>query len=167
MAKPRREETSSRLPSKDSKGWSKWTKAMVPPYYTGGKNLQRRGPNQVGFIWSRIRKAFPHLARHCGIYEWGVKRPLLDETEIRVVYIGSTCRVKTGALRGRIREYLTDGSHKKDLMNNALRSGYELWVRVKPTSDRLNAEGMENKLLAKYNYAWNKRNNGNRVRDIL
>ena len=164
MAKRGRE--ISRLPSK---GWSKWTKAMVPPCYNVGKNLKRRGPNQVGLMCSSIRKAFPDQARHCGIYEWGVKRPLLGQTKNRVVYVGSTCRGKPGSLRDRILNYCRDGSHKEDLMNDALRRGFELWVRVKPTraDHKLNAERMENKLLAEYDYAWNKRNNGNRVRNIL
>lgn len=164
MAKPPRE--TNRLPSK---GWSQWKRAMVPPYYTVSKRLQRRGPNQVGFVSSSIRKAFPHLGRHCGIYEWGARRPLLGETEIKPLYLGSTCRAKPGALKGRIRDYLRNGSHKQDLMNDALLKGHELWVRVKPTTvnRKLNAERMENKLLAKYNYPWNKRNNGNRIRNIL
>ena len=89
----------SRLPSK---GWSKWAKAMVPPLYAVGENFQRRGPNQVGFMSSSITRALPYLARLCCIYEWGVKRPLLGETKMRVVYVGSTCRVKPGASRDRI-----------------------------------------------------------------
>ena len=157
----------SRLPSK---GWSRWTKAMVPPYYPVGRNLERRGRNQVGFMCSSIRKAFPDQARRCGIYEWrGIKRPLFGQTKTRVVYVGSTCRDKPGPLRSRILNYCRDGSHKEDLMNEALRRGYELWVRVKPTSARqkLYAERMENELLANFDYAWNKRNNGNRLRNIL
>ena len=113
MAKLRRERIS--LPSK---GWSKWIRAIVPPYYSVNKNLQRRGPNQVGFISSRIRKVLPHLARHCGIYELGARRPLLGETAIKPLYLGSTCRAKKGALTGRIRDYLRNGSHKQDLMND-------------------------------------------------
>ena len=35
-----------------------------------------------------------------------------------------------GALKGRIFEYHTNGSHKRDLINDALSRGYELWVRV-------------------------------------
>jgi len=66
-------------------------------------------------------------------------------------------------------EYCTNGSHKKDLINDALERGYELWVRVKISTPRRNcredAERMENELLAKYNYAWNIRNNA--VRSIL
>lgn len=54
-------------------------------------------------------------------------------------------------------------------MNEALLKGFELWVRVKPTRgrDKLFAEELENQLLASYNYPWNKRNNGNRIRNIL
>ena len=164
MAKPRRER--NRLPSK---GWSPWIRAMVPPYYNASQNLQRRGPNQFGFISSSITNAFPILAGHCGIYEWGAKRPLLGQTKIRVVYVGSTCRVKPGALKSRIQSYCRDGSHKEDLINAALLKGYELWVRVKPirANRKLNAERMENKLLATYDYAWNERNNGNCTRNIL
>ena len=160
-AKPQREK--SRLPRK---GWSKWIKAMVPDY-TAGKNLKRRGPNQVGFISASIRKAFPHLANLCGVYEWGAKRPLLGQHKNRVVYLGNTC--KPGALKGRIQGYCRNGSHKADLMNDALLRGYEFSVRFKPTrvGRKRNAERMENKLLSEYNYAWNKRLNGNRVRNIL
>ena len=166
MAKPRRERNS--LPRKD---WLKWIRAMVPTHYAIiSKNLQPRGLNQVGFISSSIRKVLPFLAGHCGIYEWGARRPLLGETKIRVLYVGSTCRAKPGALKKRIQSYCRDGSHKKDLINAALLKGYELWVRVKPATRgnrKRTAEIMENKLLAKYDYAWNERNNGNCIRNIL
>jgi len=162
MAKPRRE-LRSRPPSR---GWSKWIKAMVPGY-TPGKNLKRRRPIQVGYISSSITKVFPHLAQLCGVYEWGDKRPLRGQHTNKVVYLGNTC--KPGALKGRIQSYCRNGSHKADLMNDTLFRGYELSVRFQPTRIRRkrNAERMENKLLSKYNYAWNKRNNGNRVRHIL
>ena len=45
-------------------------------------------------------------------------------------------------------------------MNEALTKRYELWVRVKTSEGRDNAEDMENKLLDKYDYAWNFRENG-------
>jgi len=160
--KPRRER--SRLPSK---GWSKWINAMVPNY-TAGKNLKRRRPNQVGFISSSIMKAFPHLAQLCGVYEWGAKRPFLGQNKNKVVYLGNTCK-RPRASRGRIQGYCRNGSHIADLINDALLRGHELSVRFKPTRVRRkrNAERMERKLLSEYNYAWNKRNNGNRVRHIL
>ena len=161
IVKPLRE--NSHVPTE---GWSLWKSAMVPQQ-TEVHNLQPRGQNQVGYICSSIRNAFPDQARNCGIYEWQARRS--DQTN-RVVYVGSTCRGKTGALRERILEYCRNGSHKKDLINDALRKGYELWVRVKISLARQkcreDAERMENELLAKYNYAWNIRNNA-AVRSIL
>ena len=150
-----------------TEGWSGWKRAMVPPQTeVQNRYLQPRGQNQVGYICSSIRNAFPDEAEHCGIYEWQASRSAQPN---RVVYVGSTCRGKAGALRDRILEYCRNGSHKKDLINDALRSGYELWVRVKISQARRNcredAERMENELLARYNYAWNIRNNA--VRSIL
>ena len=152
----------SRAPTE---GWSGWKRAMVPPQ-TVGHNLQPRGQNQVGFICSSITDVFPNEAQYFGIYEWQARR---SDQPSRVVYVGSTCRSKEGALRNRILEYCRNGSHKKDLINGALRRGYELWVRVKISQVRHNckedAERVENELLAKCNYAWNFRNNA--VRSIL
>ena len=126
-------------------------------------NLEPRGPNQTGFICSSIRNAFPDQAQYCGIYEWEARR---SDQPNRVVYVGSTCSRKPGSLRDRILEYCTNGSHKDRPINNALRKGYVLWVRVKSARDRETAEDLENELLDHYNYAWNERCNGG-FRDIL
>lgn len=148
-----------------TEGWSGWKRAMVPPQ-TESRNLQPRGQNQVGYICSGIRNAFPDEAEDCGIYEWQARK---SGRSGHVVYVGSTCRGKAGALRNRIFEYCRNGSHKEDLINDALHRGYELWVRVKVSQPsrncKVDAERMENELLAKYNYAWNIRNNA--VRSIL
>ena len=77
-----------------------------------------RGQGQVGFICTHIRSAFPDEARYCGIGEWRAKGTLVYKS-IYIVYVGSTCRSKPGALRGRINEYCMDGLYK-DLMNEAL-----------------------------------------------
>ncbi len=168
----RKKREESRFQGEESEGWSDWELAMVPSIFSTiveGRNLESRGPSQVGFIWSSIRNAFPDEARHCGIYEWSADGTLLDKPD-HAVYIGSTCRGKPGALRGRILEYCRDGSHNEPLMNDALRRGYTLWVRVKTVKgrhpSRKDAEDMENELLDRYDYAWNIRNNG-RMRDIL
>ena len=137
---------------------------MVPPD-AEGNDLEPRGEDQVGFMCSSIRTAFPDEFKHCGIYEWRTKGTLGNQPKY-VIYVGSTCRGKPGALKRRILEYCTDGSHKEDLINGALGRGYELWVRVKTSEGRRNAEEMENELLDEYDYAWNKRNNG-RIRKIL
>ena len=137
---------------------------MVPPD-AEGNGLEPRGEDQVGFMCKSIRTAFPDEFKHCGIYEWRAKGTLGNQPNY-VIYVGSTCRGKPGALKRRILEYCTDGSHKEDLINEALGRGYELWVRVKTSEGRENAEEMENELLDEYDYAWNKRNNG-RIRKIL
>lgn len=150
-------------------GWSNWEQAMVPTFREGFDEPRRQG--QTGFMCSSIKRAFPNQARHCGIYEWAAMGTLRGQPNNRVVvYIGSTCRGKPGALRGRILEYCRDGSHKRKRMNVALERGYELWVRVKivegRSPSREKAQDMENKLLARYDYAWNTRKNG-RIRNIL
>lgn len=169
----RKKREQSHLQGEESEGWSDWKMAIVPsifPLIVEGRNLELRGPNQVGFICSSIRNAFPDEANCCGIYEWSADGTLLDKPD-HVVYVGSTCRGKPGALRGRILEYCRDGSHNEHLMNDALRSrGYGLWVRVKTVEgshpSRKDAEDMENDLLDRYDYAWNITNN-RRMRDIL
>ena len=147
--------------------WTDWVKAMVPPNVKGN-NTNRPRAGQVGSICTDIESAFPDEAGKCGIYEWKAKGTLLNQPT-RVVYVGSTCRGKPGALRRRIKEYCTNGSHKANLINDALNRGYELWVRVKTSKKeekkREDAENMENELLEKYNYAWNVRNNA--IRNIL
>ena len=142
-------------------GWSDWELAMAPVPL----GFEPRGPNQ-GLIRSGIRNA---LSLQFGIYEWRAKGTLRGQPN-HVVYLGSTCTVKPGALRGRILQYCTNGSHKQDLINDALGKSYELWVRVKIVEgrnpSRENAEAMENALLNRYDYAWNTRING-QIRYIL
>ena len=124
--------------------------------------FEPRGPSP-GLIRSSIRNAFP---LHFGIYEWQTKGTLPHQPN-HAVYLGSTCRAKPGALRQRILEYCTSGSHKSVFINDALGKGYELWVRVKIVEgSKQNAEAMENTLLGRYDYAWNRRING-QIRYIL
>ena len=147
-------------------GWSNWKKAMVPSQPNADPaNLKAR--NGSGSMWRNIRGAFPDHARHCGIYEWQARKAGQPN---RVVYVGSTCWNKPGALRGRILQYCTNGSHKHVLIDDALDGEYELWVRVRRVNVNkgchTKAEDEENELLAMYNYAWNIRNNG-AIRMIL
>ena len=149
-------------------GWSDWKKALVP--LRSGRE-HRGNPDQVGLICSSIRSDFTDVDESCGIYEWRAKGTS-DDQPTHVVYIGSTCRCKTGSLEHRILEYCRNGSHKKDLFNDALLKGYELWVRVRVVEKdypdgKKDAEDLENEFLARYDYAWNKRRNGNCTREIL
>ena len=150
-------------------GWFRWVKAMVPSQPLG-EDYETRGDGQKGLMRKNIRNVLPDEMKKCVIYEWQARGTFVGEPGEVVVYVGSTCRAKPGALRDRILEYCDDGSHKSAIMNKALQRGYELWVRVKTSgrnSDRCRktAENMENELLQRYNYAWNVRNNA--IRDIL
>ena len=99
-----------------------------------------------------IKRAFPYKATKCGIYEWKAEKPGRRSV---VVYVGSTCRGKPGSLRDRINEYCNDGSHKSELINDALHRGYTLLVRVKAARSSENAEELEKAYLDRYDYAWN------------
>ena len=159
------------LRDNDNEVWSRWVQAMVPSQPLG-EDYETRGGGK-GVMCKEIRNVLPDVMRRCGIYEWQARGTFVGQPDEVVVYVGSTCRRKQGALRGRILEYCVNGSHKYGIINIALQRGYELWVRVKTsgnTSDRSreDAENMENKLLQKYNYAWNLRNNRKRrIRQIL
>ena len=142
------------------RGWSDWSKAMVPfPFGV----VRNRAPDNHGYILRDIERAFPNEARRCGIYEWKAEKPGRRSV---VVYVGSTCRDKPGSLRARINEYCNNGSHKARFINDALLRGYTLLVRVKVATSRENAEELENAYLDTYDYAWNIRRNGN-TRSIL
>ena len=95
-----------------------------------------------------------------GIYEWKARKvENWNETKI-VVYIGSNSNAPPqSSLRDRFEEYCINGSHKADIINDALTNGYELWFRVKSSPDRETAENLENELLDHYDYAWNVRRN--------
>lgn len=163
--------------------WSDWIIAMAPTTRSPGtQNInfkKRRGTGQEGY---RNKDLANELAQArvgcCGIYEWCAVKYVSDQdgrsyASHSVVYVGCTCRRRRGrfgprafqAMQERIVAYTKGGNHKKDLINDALRIGWELWVRFKPAENVDAAKSMENNLLRTYNYPWNVRNNG--VRPIL
>jgi hypothetical protein len=163
MVLRRRED--SALPRKD---WSGWKRAMVPDLTNGDSRSPRyyepRSEGHPGYLCINIRTVFEEYK--CGIYEWKVEGTETQQPT-KEVYVGSTCRGKPGALQDRIMEYCSNGSHKSELIDDALEKGYELWARVKPSGrSKVRAEDLENDLLSKYNYAWNIRDNIG-VRDVL
>ena len=157
-------ETNNLVPFQGQGSWSQWRRAMVP---TSSGYTENRGPGQVGYMWSNIRNELNGAAGFCGIYEFQVR----GGTQSAVVYVGSTCpRQADGGqcrrLKNRIINYCRHGNHKADLINYALSSGYELWVRYKQAGSPEEAQAWENALLAMYDYAWNVRNNGD-IRPVL
>ena len=164
MAQRQRLRENSRLQPPQSAGWSTWILAMVP--FTNNRIIfEARSHGQEGYVKSDIGDALGGVGNNCGIYEWRATR---NDQPKRVVYVGSTCP-RGGLcprLKNRIIGYCTNGNHKKDLINDALRKGYELWVRYKLAENVVEARGLENDLLAMYDYAWNVRSNGV-IRGIL
>ena len=155
------------------KHWKKWIWAIAPEDTQRVMNLREREPNQEGFMNSKMKDRLRGRSRDkkvswlCGIYEWGIKGN--NKAKPRVVYVGSTCARNGGRctrMQNRILSYCKHGNHKSDLINKALREGYELWVRFMPTENERSARDEENRLLENYDYAWNKRNNG-KIRNIL
>ena len=138
------------LPSEDE--WSSWEIAMVPH---PDEDFEEREGN-VGYrrkgIGSNLTADYS-----CGIYEWQARKAGQPD---RVVCVGSACRSKGESLGDRIREeYCVERSRKGDLINDALKREYELWVRFKVIeTDAECAEDHENSLLAQFDYAWNTRN---------
>lgn len=168
----------SNLQGDDASGWSNWIIAMVPakPKTQSSNFKKREGTGQEGYRNGNLAVELAQAGVGCcGIYEWCVrKKSYQDGRNYRVVYVGCTCPrpssffggpYVTQTMRKRIVAYTKGGNHKKDLINAALRNGWELWVRFKHAQNVHAAKGMENKLLRTYNYAWNIRNNG--VRPIL
>ena len=152
-------ETNNLVPFQGQGPWSQWMRAMVP---ISSRFTENRGPGQVGYMWSNIRNELNGVVGLCGIYEFQVN----GGTQSAVVYVGSTCPRQADSgqcrrLKNRIINYCRHGNHKADLINYALSSGYELWVRYKQAGSPEEAQAWENALLAMYDYAWNVRNNGN------
>ena len=111
-----------------------------------GHNLQPRGQNQVGFICSSIRNAFPDVEFMNGKQEDPV-------TPIVSFMLEAHAGARQEHWETESLNTAETNPIKKDIINGALGRGYELWVRVKISQPRNNckedAERMENELLAK------------------
>ena len=143
--------------------WSDWVVAMTPDK----RNRNFRGRTTAEYVRPGYKITKEELKRQfvdqnpCGIYEWMARHTRTGEQY--VVYIGSTCRSKSGNFINRIHEYCTNGAHKEDLIDSALENGYELLVRYKGSGDstvahnhnKSRAEHDENVVLKCYDYAWN------------
>lgn len=154
--------------------WSDWVLAISPNKMDGCIQRAIAKPDLQGYKITKpnLKREMGNIAKEfaCGIYEWMASR----DGKNRVVYIGSTCRnlEKKGDFMAmeRIMEYCHNGSHKTELIEDALKSGYELWVSFKGSCKsccKKTAEKDENEALKKYDYAWNLRNQKTEIRKIL
>ena len=130
--------------------WSKWLELMVPGKDLG-EGFLNRNDNQEGSYKSENLPGDDI----CGIYEWKVWK----SGKGIIVYLGSSCNEGPAPLRNRILQYCRDGAHKHELINDALRKGYELRLRYRIFEGVGESKIAEDYLLKKYNYAWNEQNN--------
>jgi Uri superfamily endonuclease len=85
-----------------------------------------------------------------------------------VVYCGSTNKERGDkSTRQRMQQYLSNGAHKAWAIDDALNRDYEIWVRICRCPGMEVASQLENELLKSYDYAWNIRDNGGKIRQIL
>lgn len=145
--------------------WSHWVLAMTPEQHDDFKRRKTDEYNRPGYKITKaaLKHQFQsaYEKNSCGVYEWMARHTVTNKAY--VVYIGSTCKSKSGNFIERIYKYCTDGSHKADLIDNALQKGYELSVRFKGSGDstganshnKASAECDENIVLKYFDYAWN------------
>lgn len=85
-------------------------------------------------------------------YELGLFDP--EEDDVDPVYIGETCN-----LFQRISSYAEHGSHLWEIIDEHLEEGFELYVRYQLFFTKEDAQRYESKMLKKYDYDWNIKNN--------
>lgn len=135
--------------------WSDWILVMKP-----GKDHGDGWENRLNQEGSRRVSLNDYVTESCGIYELKIRKGWIFVEEC-IVYIGKSCAPgQDASLRNRINLYCKNGSHKKDLINVALSEEYEMYVRYKTFLSNDLSTKAETKLLGKYNYAWNDKDNG-------
>lgn len=85
-------------------------------------------------------------------YELTIRNP--DTGTEEIVYVGET---QNEAVR--LRRYGSSGSHLAKLIDWHLRQGWVIRYRACALPSKAHAIRMQNNLLAKYDYRWNKANN--------
>lgn len=134
--------------------WSRWELVM------GSNKTTDRTIRRVGIGY--YRDNLTYFEDRCGIYELAFGHRV---DYLTVVYVGCTCRKKQGKVLARLREYCTNGDHKAELIDEKLKEGFYIYFRARYVRENVGdqdqkARDAENFLLKQFDYAWNKRNNG-------
>ncbi|KAH7854982.1 hypothetical protein Vadar_019855 [Vaccinium darrowii] len=161
--------------------FSDW-KVLIGPSDWEDHSLRKEGAERY-----RVHN-LPNCSSCSGIYELGIVIPQahsgrktgnLDPELIIPVYLGQADNVRT-----RLQCYGREGAHlengnsnsqvndfvqqRRGLFSEAFSRGYSIVYRWAPTKNKAEAEKEETRLLKKYDYAWNKGNNGvRRHKDVL
>ena len=83
--------------------WSEWVLVMTPDWYNGDfRRRETRECKRPGYKITKaeLKRQFAHENKSCGIYEWMARYSITREEY--VIYIGSTCRSKSGNFIDRI-----------------------------------------------------------------
>jgi len=93
---------------------------------------------------------FDHDCPAC--YELGVGAPRYGN--IQPVYVGETVNEKT-----RLSSYAHHGSYRSSIIDKHLLKGYTLYYRAQAMPSKSAAKRMQDNLLQRFQYAWNKQLN--------
>ena len=157
--------------------WSVWKPIITATpvnNWASAKRREKTGDERIayGYVYEPGLRNIPCA---CGVYELKAD----NGEESYVVYIGSTCRKRYNrkdcscsgdkhrcyhgepcSLKLRITEYARYGSHKAELINNAIHMGFDIYVRYINCRSTEVARVLEGRYLALYDYAWNLKKNG-------
>jgi GIY-YIG domain-containing protein len=98
-----------------------------------------------------------------GVYEFAVKRG----NRFIVLYVGKAAS-KSSKLKQRIGIYLLNGSHHKTEFNRIMTEGDDIYVRWRVFQTMKAAKEEESRLLKRYDYAWNAKEQGrNEIRCLV
>eukprot|EP00112_Aurelia_sp_Birch-Aquarium-sp1_P001736 Seg119.4 transcript_id=Seg119.4/GoldUCD/mRNA.D3Y31 product="hypothetical protein" protein_id=Seg119.4/GoldUCD/D3Y31 len=144
----------------DDRGWSSWKRAVVPAQNVD--EVRRFDARGIGLVSRNIsrRNPFGHggNSQH-GLFEFEVRAPYGNRM---VVFLG---RPTYGSLYQQIKEHCIGqgfGSRQKRLIDDAVKYGYELYVRIKPLANAEEEEAEWQDILDECDYAWN-----DHARDVL
>ena len=136
-------------------GWTEWI-AIMKSLEGNGWELRADGNGyQPAGDFAAYMKRTCAIIDGCGIYELRMVTAL----QSIVVYVGSSCSGDGGGVVKRLCSYVNYGSHIPVYINTALKNGATIEARCKYAPDREESGRLENELLRKYDYLWNKRNN--------
>lgn len=146
----------------DGKGWSSWIRAVVLPRKVN--DLRRFDQREPGFVSRNISRRNPFGddgdSAH-GLFEFEARASYRKRM---VVFLGRPTMDRS--LHQQILEHCFE-SRQKRLIDDAVESGYELYVRIKPLSNAEEEEEEWSDILHDYDYAWNSQINGPIREDIF
>ena len=139
----------------------------------GNYDIWEKREGCLGFRLSidSLKSKFPPGEYKYGIYEIMAQRRTRLETaaafetndfERVPLYLGNSARKTKVGVYNRVHEYCKNGSHIRNLVEDALDKGYDLLFRVASVRKRKDTKTFERQLLDNYDYAWNSSRNGER-----